>query len=335
LASGLFVLGAVALLLVLPVSSSSAPQVSETITVQAGQTATGTMQLVPGVTYHAVVTGSIRVEYSGGSRYELHDALYCFETNFPAGASPGKCPAAGSNPAQVNVALRGFSGQGSAGCQSAGTCDVDLGAPGGKCCSSLPYASSHTYENDFEVTEPGKLKLAADVLCRPGDTSVKCVSGAFSVEISEKASEECGSARAGLSTTPGPGKPTKRFGPISVYGHVPGLAVIHRGHTWVIKGVKVAHLHDHWKLDDCGGIGEIRKVRTANVIAGGRPVATVGDEGFAPATAKGCPSDPIAARGRIVTGDSRIAIHGRVVAVPGSLVHAIDPVCGSPIGHVT
>lgn len=144
----------------------------------------------------------------------------------------------------------------------------------------------------------------------------------------------CGSARAGLSATPGPGRPTHRFGPITVYGHVPGLIVVHRGRTWVIKGIKVAHLHDHWSLDDCGGIGEIRKVQTTNVIAGGRPVATVGDEVFAAATAQGCPSDPLPTVGNIESGDPRIAINGRAVAVPGSLVET-GPVCGSNLGHVT
>ena len=63
-------------------------------------------------------------------------------------------------------------------------------------------------------------------------------------------------------------------------------------------------------------------------------MATVGDEVFAPATSHGCQSDPLATVGEIVTGDPRIAINGRAVAVPGSKVET-GPVCGSNIGHVT
>ena len=36
-------------------------------------------RVVEGTTYHAVVTGTMRSDYS--SYFELRDALYCFETN--------------------------------------------------------------------------------------------------------------------------------------------------------------------------------------------------------------------------------------------------------------
>jgi hypothetical protein len=196
---------------------------------------------------------------------------------------------------------------------------VPVGAPG-----SASAEQSYTFDptRDFVTGEKLYLRIAFG-----------CANFVYEY-TGHAATRDCGSARAGLSAKPGPGRPTKRFGPISVYGHVPGLIVVHRARKWVIKGIKVAHLHDRWTLDDCGGIGEIRKVQTANVIAGGRPVATVGDEVFAPATSHGCPSDPLATVGNIVTGDPRIAINGRALAVPGSLVET-GPVCGSNVGHVT
>jgi hypothetical protein len=174
LVSGLLVLGAMALVLAVPARSSSLGGSSETITVQAGQTTTGTMQLVPGVTYHAIVTGTIRVQYSSPNAYELHDAFYCFETNWPSGESPGHC--LGNTPTQEDVALDVHYGQGSATCAAAYSCDVGLGASKGQ---PLPYQSSHTYEQDFEVGQPGTLKVNATRACTGG-----CVSGSFSVQIS-------------------------------------------------------------------------------------------------------------------------------------------------------
>lgn len=159
---------------------------SETITVLPGQTALGTVQLVPGVTYHATVSGEIRIETTGTPRYELHDAFYCYETNKTFAATNG-CVASGT-PTQEVISLQSFFGQGSPACSFQNSCSLGLGAKGGiGGAQQLPYQTSHTYENDFQVSQPGTLKLTNTTYCQAGTTET-CVSGSFSVQISKKES---------------------------------------------------------------------------------------------------------------------------------------------------
>jgi FecR protein len=155
---------------------------NETLTVQPGQTVIGTVQLVPNVTYHAVVSGSVRIETPRTPNYELHDAFYCYETNSVDSAT-NHCVASGT-PTEQTVSLRSFQGQGSPNCASSGSCALGLSCQKGLCGTPLAYQASHTYETDFQVIEPGKLRLTAELPCNDG-TARQCVSGSFTVEISQ------------------------------------------------------------------------------------------------------------------------------------------------------
>jgi hypothetical protein len=161
----------------------------ETITVQPGQEVLGTLDLVPGITYHAVVSGTIRLETPGTTpHYELHDAFYCYETDSVDAANNG-CVASGT-PTSPVYSLNAFQGQGSPDCAAKFACALNLGAKNGL-SPQLPYAgSSHTYETDLKVIAPGKLRLTADRFCQT-NTTTKCVSGSFSVMISKKESSVC------------------------------------------------------------------------------------------------------------------------------------------------
>src|SRR5205807_8009291 len=143
---------AAALLLAAAAPSVGHPTESETLTVPTGQTVTGKLRLVPGTTYHAVVTGTILIDYPGSGFSELHDAFYCYETRAKSG-TPGHCP---SGPTTF-VALDAQFGAGSASCSQPGTCLIPLGAVNAACCKPVPYSSTHRYENDFKVDVAGPL----------------------------------------------------------------------------------------------------------------------------------------------------------------------------------
>jgi hypothetical protein len=146
-------------------------------------------ELVPGTTYHAVISGSIRVEYPGNAAYELHDPFYCYETDWKTGESPGHC--LGNKATQENVAVGVHEGVGTAGCVGPIACELPLGAVNAQCCKPIPFESSHRYENDFQVDYPGRLRVNADKLCPAVNTAVKCISGSFSVTITEAAGGGC------------------------------------------------------------------------------------------------------------------------------------------------
>jgi uncharacterized Zn-binding protein involved in type VI secretion len=165
-----------------------------------------------------------------------------------------------------------------------------------------------------------------------GPFTGQCIAGPCLQNEAAGAKYPCGTAHVELRARPPTHGPIARYGPIAVYQHIPDLRIVRHGAGWAIVGLRVAHLHDQWREDDCGGVGTITHVAYPQIVNGGRPVATVGDQGHA-LEAHGCPADPIQVVGIIRTGDPRITVHGRPVAVPGSRMIVV-PSCGADVGHV-
>ncbi len=141
----------------------------------------------------------------------------------------------------------------------------------------------------------------------------------------------CATKKTGLRKQPLGGKPYARYGPITVYRRVPGLKIVKRGGRWELSGIRAAGLGDLWVMDDCTGNGRIVS-GSKSVVAGGQLAARVGDSVIGDESTE-CPSSPLHVAGKILTGDPRIAIDGRPLAVPGSRVVYV-PTCGSGAGHV-
>lgn len=139
--------------------------------------------------------------------------------------------------------------------------------------------------------------------------------------------------RIGLGSSAGSGKPVVHYGPITVYGKVPGLKIGHDASGWIIQGIRVATKGSLWDLD-CGyGSGRIEEGQAGVRISKNGPnVAAVGDV-VSGLESTGCPASPQTVAGKILTGDSRITINGHPVAVTGSRVEYLGG-CASVGGTV-
>jgi uncharacterized Zn-binding protein involved in type VI secretion len=123
-----------------------------------------------------------------------------------------------------------------------------------------------------------------------------------------------------------------RYGPVTVLGKVPGLVVRKAGAKWVIEGLRVAEVGDLWTMD-CGvGNGRIGDGSPTVVGPRGKPVARVFSTVIGIESTE-CPVSPLSVAGKILTGDPRVLVDGRPVAVPGSRV-GFAPNCGPGTGTV-
>ena len=138
--------------------------------------------------------------------------------------------------------------------------------------------------------------------------------------------------RKGLQKPPS-GTPVARYGPITVFSRIPGLKITRRGAGWVISGIKVATLGGTWVIDGGHGGGRIVSTSASSSInSNGKAVATVGDHVKGREVADG-PIGIVDVDGLIITGDPRIAINGRPIAIPGSKITYV-PFCASGNGAV-
>jgi uncharacterized Zn-binding protein involved in type VI secretion len=179
-----------------------------------------------------------------------------------------------------------------------------------------------TVDIEFDVTMTGEVKASNNAAYN----ILKC-SGQPAPQLCPRVPK-----RDDLRKRPSGGTPVARYGPITVFGRVPGLRITRRGSAWEISGIKAATKGGLWFMDGCVGTGRIASVAAPAVRYLGKSVAVVGDRVMG-IEASGCLSDPLYVYGSIISGDPRIVINGRPIAVPGSRI-AYQPFCATGAGTV-
>lgn len=241
-----------------------------------------------------------------------------------AAPAPAKGPTAEQRVAIVRDAL------------AAGLACAIPGVPGGVRVESVRASGIMVTARVSGTSAATRGRIAFDLVFEVAAiTSVRGTSATAQTVVDCAGLEQCvlPVARKGLAAkAPAGAAALARYGPVTVLGKVPGLVVRKDGTRWVIEGMRVAELGDMW-VGDCG-VGNGRIVEGSATVLGprGKPVARVLST-ITGIESTECPGAPLSVLGAIVTGDPRVLVDGRPVAVPGSRV-VFSPNCGPGTGAV-